>query len=300
MVHRILLLLIAGGCPGFVVAQGVPGWPGIPRETLPPILAPWELVPPAGKAARNVAFPAHRVVGNMYYVGTSDLASFLITSPQGHIFINPDYEESVPSIQKSVEQLGFRFQDIKIILLSHAHDDHCGGTARVKELTGAQVMVMDGDADAMEQGLKGNGGFPAVKVSRVLHDKDEVRLGGNVLVARLTAGHTKGCTTWALRVRDGDKNYNVVIVGSVSVNNANVLADSNAVDDYRRSFKVLRELPCDIFLAAHAMFYGLDEKYKKLGKGGSNPFVDPEGYRAHVNMMEKVFYYKLDWAMRQK
>ena len=275
--------------------------PAIPKATLPPILTPWEETPVTNEAA-NAAFPPHRVIGNIYYVGTADYASFLITSDQGHILINPDFESSVPLIQKSVEQLGFRFQDIKVILISHAHGDHCAGTAKVKELTGATFMVMDADVDVMEH-PPGRGGFPAVKVSRVLHDKDEVRQGGNVLVAHLTPGHTKGCTSWTLKAQDGGKSYDVVIVGSIGVNNANTLVNNaaypNIVDDYQRGFKVLKSLPCDVFLASHGKFYGLAEKQAKLAKGGPNPFIDPEGYRAHLKLMERAFYYKLDWAMRQ-
>jgi metallo-beta-lactamase class B len=283
-------------------AQSTSAKPAIPKETLPPILTPWEVNPVSNEDA-NGPFPAHKVIGNIYYVGTADYASFLITSPQGHILINPDFESSVPLIQKSVEQLGFKFQDIKVILISHAHGDHCAGTARVKELTGAAFMVMDADVDTMEHPAAGRGGFPAVKVSRVLHDKDEVRHGGNVLVAHLTPGHTKGCTSWSLKTQDGGKTYNVVIVGSIGVNNANTLVNNDAypniVEDYQRGFKVLKSLSCDVFLASHAKFYGLAEKQAKLAKGGANPFIDPEGYRAHLAMMEKAFYYKLDWAMRQ-
>jgi metallo-beta-lactamase class B len=276
--------------------------PAVPKEPLPPILTPWEVNPVSNDAA-NGQFPAHRVIGNVYYVGTADYASFLITSPQGHILINPDFESSVPLIQKSVEQLGFRFQDIKVILISHAHGDHCAGTAKVKELTGASFMVMDADVDTMEHPAQGRGGFPAVKVSRVLHDKDEVRHGGNVLVAHLTPGHTKGCTSWSMKVQDGGKSHDVVIVGSIGVNNATTLVNNaaypNIVEDYQRGFKVLKGLPCDVFLASHAKFYGLAEKQAKLAAGGANPFIDPEGYRAHLKMMEQAFYYKLDWAMRQ-
>jgi metallo-beta-lactamase class B len=200
-------------------------------------------------------------------------------------------------------QLGFKFQDIKIILVSHAHGDHCAGTARAKELTGAQVMVMDIDAQLMEKGGAGRGGFPAVKISRVLHDRDEVTLGGNTLVAVLTPGHTKGCTTWTLKTQDAGKSYNVVIVGSAGVNDAHYLVNNanypDVISDYQRTFRALKALPCDVFLASHAGFYGLKEKYAKLAQGGSNPFIDPDGYKAHVTLMERAFYYKLDWAIRQ-
>jgi metallo-beta-lactamase class B len=266
------------------------------------MLTPWEIAPPRTREANNSPFPPHRIIGNVYYVGTADYASFLIASDQGHILINPDFEDSVPLIQKSVEQLGFRFQDIKIILISHAHGDHCAGTARMKELTGAQVMVMDADANVLETGGAGRGGFPAVKVSRVLHDRDEVRLGGNTLVAVLTPGHTRGCTTWTMQAQEHGKSYNVVIVGSAGVNDARTLVNNanypDIVADYQRCFRALKSLPCDVFLASHGVFYGLKEKYAKLADG-VNPFIDPDGYKAHVTLMERAFYYKLDWAIRQ-
>jgi metallo-beta-lactamase class B len=294
------MVIAAGLLPALLNAQG--GRPAIPTTPLAPVLLPWDSEGHS-REIDNAPFAPHRVIGNLYYVGTADYASFLMTSDQGHILLNPDFEDSVALIQKSVEKLGFRFQDIKIILISHAHGDHCAGTARMKELTGAQVMVMDRDVDVIESGARGGrGGFPAVKVNRVLHDNDEVKMGGNTWVAHLTPGHTKGNTTWTTVVRDGGKPYNVVIVGSAGVNDANQLVNNanypDMVEDYRRTFRVLKALPADIFLASHGKFYGLPAKYVKVGKGGPNPFIDPEGYKAHVALMEKAFYYKLDWAVR--
>jgi metallo-beta-lactamase class B len=292
----MLRICLAPFAAGVLFAQAPT--PGIPTTALPPILQPWDSEVHS-KDIDNRAFPAHRVAGNLYYVGTADYASFLITSPEGHILINPDFEDSVPLIQKSVEQLGFHFRDIKILLISHAHGDHCAGAARVKEATGAQVMVMDRDVEAMEAGR----GFPAVKVSRTLHDLDEVRLGGNVLTARLTPGHTKGNTTWTFPVQDGGRTLHVVVVGSAGVNDARALANNSnypdMAEDYRRTFRVLHAIPVDIFLASHGKFYGLSAKYAALSKGGPNPFIDPAGYKAHVDLTERAFYYKLDWAHRQ-
>jgi len=161
-----------------------------------------------GAIAQNTAdwtapFPAHRVVGNVYYVGSKGLASYLITTPEGHILINSSMEANVPLIQASVEKLGFKFSEVKILLISHAHWDHCAGSARVKELTGAKYMVMDGDVPVVESGGKedfqyGNSPdnqYRPAKVDRVLHDGEEVKLGGVVLVAHKTPGHTRGCTT---------------------------------------------------------------------------------------------------------
>jgi metallo-beta-lactamase class B len=239
-------------------------------------------------------FPAHKVIGNIYFVGTEGLGSFLITTPEGHILINSDYERTVPMIRASVEKLGFRFTDVKILLGSHAHGDHMEGDALFKELTGARVMAMDLDVPALERMRPGGKPHP---VDRVLHDGDEVKLGGVTLVAHLTPGHTKGCVTWTMKVQDGGKTYDVVILGSIGVNAGYILVNNKdypqIADDYVRGFKVLRSLPCDIFLGSHGRFYSLKEKYAKLDKGGANPFIDAAGYKAHLDLQEKAFQAKL-------
>src|SRR5438128_9679172 len=169
-------------------------------------------------------FPAHKVIGNVYYVGSRGLSSYLIATPEGHIVINSSFEKNVPMIRESIEKLGFKFSDVKILLISHAHNDHCAGSALFKELTGAKYMVMAEDVPEIEAGGKGNfqnpngGRYPALKVDRVLHDGDEVKLGGVTLKAVLTPGHTKGCTTCITKVADRGKSYDVVIVGSPNVN----------------------------------------------------------------------------------
>lgn len=241
----------------------------------------------------------HRVVGNVYYVGTADLAEYLITTPQGHILINSNFERTVPLLQVSVEKLGFRMQDIKILLTSHAHGDHAAGHAMVKELTRARVMVMEGDADVIK---KGGGGIKACPVDRVLRDGEEVRLGGTTLVAHLTPGHTRGCTTWTLVANEGGKPYRVVIVGSPNVNPGYILVNNREypgiAEDYKQTFTTLKAMACDVFLGAHGSYYGLEEKYKRLEKGGANPFVDPEGYRSYIAEREQAFLEEL--AKQQK
>ncbi len=190
-------------------------------------------------------FPPHRIIANVYYVGSKDLAAFLITTPQGHILINSNLESSPAQIKKSVEQLGFHFSDIKILLISHAHIDHCAGSALIKQLTGAKYMVMAPDVPEIEDGGKsdfqyGNRPdmhYPPAKVDRALHDGDEVRLGNVVLVAHLTAGHTKGCTTLTLKVADNGKTYNIVIVGSPNVNPGYKLVNNGY--NTRRSHRIM-------------------------------------------------------------
>jgi metallo-beta-lactamase class B len=250
-------------------------------------------------------FPPHRVVGNVYYVGSKGLASYLITTPRGHILINSSMEANVPLIRDSVEKLGFHFSDVKILLISHAHWDHCAGSALAKELTGAQYMVMDGDVPVVESGGKADfqyGNSPdnlykPAKVDRALHDGDEVKLGDAVLVARKTPGHTKGCTTWTMKVADGAKSYDVVIVGSPNVNPGYKLVNNSSypqiAEDYQKMFQVLKALPCDVFLGAHGGYYGMEEKFARLQDAGKNPFVDPEGYKLYVAEREQAFRQEL-------
>jgi metallo-beta-lactamase class B len=237
----------------------------------------------------NQQFPPHKIVGNLYYVGSPILSSFLITTPEGHILINSAYEATVPAIRASIEQLGFRMSDVRILLGSHAHGDHMEGDALVKELSGAQVMAMEQDVPALRNIKPGGKEHP---IDKVLHDGDQVTLGGTTLVAHLTPGHTRGCTTWTLKVQDGGKSYEIVIIGSVGVNPGFILVNNKDVpqiaDEYRRSFRILRSLPCDIPLGSHPAMYGMAEKYAKLGKG-PNPFIDPQGYKTEVNLMEQVF-----------
>jgi metallo-beta-lactamase class B len=246
-------------------------------------------------------FPPYRIIGNVYYVGSQGLASYLITTPQGHILINSSLESSVPLIRGSIEKLGFKFGDVKILLISHAHWDHCAGSAAVKELTGAKYMVMDADVPEIEAGGKGNfqyGDSPAsryqpTKVDRVLHDGEEVKFGGTVLTAHLTPGHTKGTTTWTMKAKEGDRTYNVVIIGSPNVNAGYKLVNNTLypqiASDYERMFRILKSLPCDVFLGAHGNYYGMEAKFARMKEHAANPFIDPEGYKSYVAEREQTF-----------
>jgi metallo-beta-lactamase class B len=252
-------------------------------------------------------FPPHRVMGNIYYVGSEGLASYLITTPQGNILINSSLEQSVPLIQASIEKLGFKFSDTKILLISHAHWDHCAGSAKVKAMTHAKYMVVAEDVPVVESGGKkdfrygteSGSWYPAAKVDRVLHDGDEVKLGDVLLVAHKTAGHTKGCTTWTMKVRDdkSGKTYNVVIVGSPNVNPGYKLVNNaeypQIAQDYEHEFEVLKSLQCDVFLGAHGAYYDLAAKYPKLNTGSENPFIDPAGYKAYIADRESAFQEEL-------
>ena len=246
-------------------------------------------------------FTPHQVVGNVYYVGSSGLAAYLITTPAGHILINSNLESSVPQLQESVGKLGFKFADIKILLISHAHFDHCAGSAKIKELTGAKYMVMDADVPVVESGGKKDFQYgtvpddlyPATKVDRVLHDGDEVKLGGTVLVAHKTAGHTRACTTWSMKAKDDAKIYDIVVVGSPNVNPGYKPTGAESypgiAKDYEHAFAVWKELKCDVFLGAHGAYYGMAEKFARIKDGAANPFVDPAGYKSYIAERETAF-----------
>jgi metallo-beta-lactamase class B len=244
-----------------------------------------------------------RIADNLYYVGSQDLASYLIVTPAGDILINSNLESSPPQIRHSVEQLGFRFSDIKILLISHAHFDHDAGSAAILKQTGAKYMVMDADVPSVEDGgvtdfaYGGKQQYPPAKVARILHDGDKVTLGGAVLVAHKTPGHTRGCTTWTMVVKDHGASRNVVIVGSWNVNPGYRLVDTptkpasypGIAADYVHTFAVLRALPCDIFLGAHGVYFDMLAKQKRMPAGGGAVWIDPEGYKSAVAERQQAF-----------
>ena len=243
-------------------------------------------------------FPPHRIADNLYYVGSKGLATYLVTTTNGHILINSSFERTLPIIRGSVEKLGFRFSDIKILLASHAHSDHVAGHALIKRLTGARVEVMEGDAQVISSGGKGqyiySEGWKPCAVDRVLKDGDAVTLGEAILIARLTPGHTRGCTTWLMQVKDRGKSLNVIIIGSPNVNPGYQLVANQdypeIAADYAKTFRLLKSLPCDIFLGAHGNYYRMESKYARLQKDSkTNPFADAEGYQAYVEERAKNF-----------
>lgn len=257
------------------------------------------------EAAPNPAwmrpFPPFRIAGNLYYVGSEDLASYLVVTPNGLILINSSLDESVPLIRKSVETLGFKFRDIKILLISHAHYDHDAGSARILRLTGAKYEVMDADVSVVETGGRTDFNYgsqpdqhyPRAKVDRILHDGSTVRLGGTVLTAHLTPGHTKGTTTWTMDEKEQGKTLHAVIIGSPNVNPGYKLVGNTAypriAEDYKHTFEVLNSLPCDLFLGAHGGYFGLTDKYTRWKAGDKEAFVDPAGYKAYVAERKHAF-----------
>ena len=241
----------------------------------------------------NAPFPAHHVIDNIYFVGTEQLGTFLITTSEGHILINSDFESTVPSIRASVEALGFDFEDIEIILGSHAHGDHMEADALVKELTGAEVMVMRQDVERLRTLRPGGKEHP---IDRILDDGDAVTLGDATLIAHRTAGHTKGCTSWALEVEERGETYLALVVCSFGVNPGYILVDNpdypEIADDYRATFARARSLPVDVFLGSHGFWYDMARKLERAmsrGEDDPNPFIDRAGYLAHIDMQEQRF-----------
>jgi metallo-beta-lactamase class B len=252
----------------------------------------------AANADWHAEFPPVKIAGNLYYVGTADLAIYLVQTPQGNILINANFPQDLPLLRKSIAQLGFKYGDTKILLISHAHGDHDAAAGMIQKETGAQVMVMAPDVAQVESTASGR---PGAKVNRVLHDGDSVELGGSTLLARLTPGHTPGCTTWTMRVADEGRILNAVIIGSPNVNAGYYLVGNTKypriADDYVKTFDVLQKLPIDLFLGAHGGYFGLKEKHARLKPGGPNPFIDPAGYRTYVSSKEAAF--RKEWE-RQK
>jgi metallo-beta-lactamase class B len=276
-----------------------PGWAqtaSSPPADHPEVTVHGRTFTPRSILARNMGspedqtapFPPHKIVGNLYYVGTRTLSSFLIVTPQGNILINSTYERNVPTIKKSVEQLGFKFSDIKILLGTHAHGDHQEGDALVKQLTGAQTMAMAEDVPALQAMKPGGKEHP---IDKKLQDGETVTLGGTTLTAHLTPGHTRGCTTWTMKAAEDGKMYNVVI--GCSLRPPDKLTP-DIVAEFNRSFPLVRSLACDVPLGDHPAQYNLEEKYAKLQPGAPNPFIDPDGCTYEVDIEQSMFRALLD------
>ena len=234
-----------------------------------------------------------RIIRNIYYVGASDITAYLIATPKGHILIDGGFVETAPMILDNVKKLGFHPADIRILLNSHAHYDHAGGLAAIKSATGATFMASEGDAPQLAGGGKDDPQFgdrflfPPITPDKLLRDGDRVALGGMIVVAHVTAGHTRGCTTWTTTAQEAGKTYNVVFGCSLR---APIPLTPAITAEFERSFKVVRALPCDIQLGDHPAEYGMEEKYAKLKSGAANPFIDAASCRREVDMEEAMFH----------
>ncbi len=281
--HRLLVLLIAIAAATTVLAEDPSEW--------------------------TTQLPPFRIADNLYYVGSRDLAAYLVTTPDGNILINANLASSPPQIRASVEKLGFRWADTMILLNSQAHFDHVGGAAEVLRETKARDYVMTGDDAAMRSGGRDDFShdieqlrtYTPVAVDRVLQDGDKVTLGGVTLTAHRTAGHTRGCTTWTMEVHvpgePAGKLRHVVIVGGWAPLPHYQLVDApghptsypGIADDFRQTFVTLHALPCDIFLGAHGVYFDLLPKLQRMPKEGAAVFIDPAGYQKAVNEAEADF-----------
>jgi metallo-beta-lactamase class B len=238
----------------------------------------------------KVAFPAHKIMGNIYYVGTGTLNSYLFTTPAGHILLNTNFEDTIPLLRASIEKLGFKMTDIKIILGSHAHGDHQQADGTVKELTGgATVIAMEQDVPALKNMMVDKKPHP---IDRVIKDGEQVTLGGTTLTAHLTPGHTRGCTTWTTRLADGGRTYDVLIACGGLQEDARLVNNKNypdIADAWAQSIAKYKTLPAEVFLASHSWFFDLAGKHARLG-AATNPYIDPQGYKNWIANMEKNYH----------
>ncbi len=246
----------------------------------------------------NQPFKPFRIIGNIYYVGTNNLACFLITSPAGYVLIDTAMQESAPIIRANIESLGYKLKYVRLILSSHAHFDHVAGHADMKAATGAQVVASAADALALESGgAKGFhpiGSYKPVKVDRIIKDGEIVRLGSIALKAHLTPGHTEGNTAWSMTVEENGKKYEVLFAPSMSINPGVKMVNNptwpTIADAYARSFQKLKSLPCDVFLGPHAPFFDMEAKVARMkADPKANPFIDPEGFRNYIAGFEKGY-----------
>ena len=238
-----------------------------------------------------------RIAGNVYYVGAKEVASYLVATPAGHVVIDSGFAETVPRVLANVRALGFEPKDVKWLLISHAHYDHVGGIADLRDATGAKVAVSAGDAEQAKNGGKGDFQwgdrftYRPFTADRLLRDGDTVALGGTTLTANVTPGHTRGCTSWSTDVVERGKPLCVLVLCSVTAPGYRLAGNAaypQIVDDYRATFRRLAAMPVDVFLAAHGSFFGLLDKRAALCRNPeTNPFVDPQGYRDHVERLRQ-------------
>jgi metallo-beta-lactamase class B len=249
----------------------------------------------------NQPVPPFNIVGNVYYVGASDIASYLIATPKGLVVLEGGFAETAPLIERNVRALGFKVEDIKILLTSHAHLDHAGGLGELKRLSGARLVASAPEAEGLARGGQGDfhwGNqlpFPPVIADQIVGDGETISLGGVGLTAHLTPGHTQGCTTWTMQTTDHDRTYDIVFMASLTAPGYDLVHNPrypNIGADLLHSCERLRALPCDIWLAPHGAAFGLTAKRSRLG-AGPNPFVDPTGYRLAIDQAERAIRKRL-------
>jgi metallo-beta-lactamase class B len=249
------------------------------------------------EARWNAPVAPFRIADGLYYVGTADLASYLFVDREGMILLDGGLEESAPLILENIRTLGFDPKRVRYLINSQAHFDHAGGLKALKDATRAELLASAADAELLENGGAGDfhqweddASYPPVRVDGWVRDGAKLTLGAITLTAHLTPGHTRGCTSWTMPVRVDGKRRNALFICGASapgyklVNNA---AYPWIMDDFRRSFATWRKLPCDLFLGAHASYFGMAEKRGRMAAGRPNPFVDPQGCRAFLDKAER-------------
>jgi metallo-beta-lactamase class B len=258
-----------------------------PKDLLAALLVKW-----------NTPTEPFRMIGNVYYVGTDGLASYLITSPQGHILVDTVMPEATSQIKANIEKLGFKVADIKYLLNTHAHIDHTGGLAEMKQASGAQLVAGEADKPLLEGGYYPGAreetalNFPPVKVDRTVREGDTVTIADVTLTARETPGHSPGCTSWEFSVKDGDATRSALIFCSGTVALNRLVTNPTypgIVTDYKKTFARAQDMKPDVLLAPHPEMYKMAEKRAKLAEGGPNPFVNPGEFNAYAATLEKAF-----------
>jgi metallo-beta-lactamase class B len=323
-VRRVERLEVSGTAASAVLTLDYPQVRFTDHMTLLKIDGEWKIVSKAFFADRrdsgqeairetlrdwSLPFEPRKIIGDIYYVGTNLISSFLITTPAGHILLDTGPIEMVPQVETNIEKLGFKLQDVRVLLNSHAHFDHCGGFAEVRRLTGATVIASKLDGELMMRGGKGDFywgdelAYEPVKPDRIVADGERVELGGVSLTALLTPGHTKGCTSWSMRVNEGGKDYGVLFLCGLTASLYKLTNNDqypNIVEDVRDTLRRLRGMQADVLLAPHGFYFNLEEKAARQKAGAPNPFVDPGELGRHVSEMEKDFEQALQAQERQR
>jgi metallo-beta-lactamase class B len=240
------------------------------------------------RARWNQPFAPFRIIGNVHYVGATGVSAFLITSDAGSILIDGGLPETAPQIAANIASLGFKLRDVKYLLNSHAHFDHAGGLTELARLSGATVVASAGDAETLKAGSRD---MPAVTIGRVVKDGDTVKVGDITMTARVTPGHTPGCTTWTTTTTENGRSYGVIFYCSTSVVDKLVgnTRYPGIVQDYERSFAAVRAMKADVFLAPHPDFFEMERKRKQMSAGAVNPFIDATELGRFVDRSEQQF-----------
>ena len=254
-------------------------------------------------------FEPRKIIGDIYYVGTNVVSSFLIVTPSGNILLDTGPIGMLPQVKANIEKLGFKVNDVKLLLNSHSHFDHCGGFAEFKRQTGATVIASKLDGEAMTRGGKGDFywgdqlAYEPVKPDRIISDSERVELGGVSLTAHLTPGHTRGCTSWSMRVNENGKDYDVLFLCGLTASLYKLTNNDqypNIVEDERNSIRKLRSMHVDVLLASHSFYFDLEGKAGRQKEGAPNPFVDPGELGRHLTEMEKDFEDALQAQEKQR